>query len=191
MTSDFLTEAFLALRGRWKSEDTLQDAFCRLWGGKYKVGSVREAVGLLSRTGRNLEIDEFRKAERLPRQVSIDGRQIKDEGSDAAEREALFRKVEASVDSELTELQKLIVRKHEYEGQSFERIAKDLGMRQEAVRMHISRARKILRDKFRNETYEYIKRYFDGTLSEAEELRLRASSPHRKDRLLNMTKFAP
>lgn len=104
MTSDFLTEAFLALRGRWKSEDTLQDAFCRLWGGKYNVGSVREAVGLLSRTGRNLEIDEFRKAERLPRQVSIDGRQIKDEGSDAAEREALFRKVEASVDSELTEL---------------------------------------------------------------------------------------
>lgn len=179
MTSDFLTEAFLALRGRWKSEDALQDAFCRLWGGKYKVGSVREAVGLLSRTGRNLEIDEFRKAERLPRQVSIDGRQIEDEGSDVAEREALFRKVEASVDSELTDLQKLIVRKHEYEGQSFERIAKDLGMRQEAVRMHISRARKILRDKFRNETDEYIKRYFDGTLSEAEELRLKdfLSSP--------------
>lgn len=38
---------------------------------------------------------------------------------------------------------------------------------------------------------EYIDRYFEGTLSEAEELRLRASSPHRKDRLLNMTKFAP
>lgn len=94
------------------------------------------------------------QGERLPRQVSIDGRQIEDEGSDAAEREALFRKVEASVDSELTDLQKLIVRKHEYEGQSFERIAKDLGMRQEAVRMHISRARKILRDKFRNETDE-------------------------------------
>ena len=107
MTSDFLTEAFLALRGRWKSEDTLQDAFCRLWGGKYKVGSVREAVGLLSRTGRNLEIDEFRKAERHPRQVSIDGRQIEDEGSDAAEREALFRKVEASVDSELTDSRSL------------------------------------------------------------------------------------
>ena len=82
-------------------------------------------------------------------------RRMADQGRrDAAEREALFRKVEASVDSELTDLQKLIVRKHEYEGQSFERIAKDLGMRQEAVRMHISRARKILRDKFRNETDE-------------------------------------
>lgn len=153
MTSDFLTEAFLALRGRWKTEDTLQDAFCRLWGGKYKVGSVKEAMGLLSRTGRNLEIDEYRKA-RGRQTVSLEGHQVEDEGSDAEEREALFRKVEASVDSELTDLQKIIVRKHEYEGQSFERIARDLGMQQAAVRMHISRARKILRDKFRNETDE-------------------------------------
>ena len=150
MIEDFLTEAFLALRGRWKTEDTLQDAFCRLWGGKYKIGSVKEAMGLLSRTGRNLEIDEYRKA-RKRQTVSLDGRQVEEEPDDAMEKELLFRKVEASVNSELTDLQRLIVRKHEYEGQSFERIAKDLGMQQTAVRMHISRARKILRDKFRNE----------------------------------------
>ncbi len=150
MIEDFLTEAFLALRGRWKTEDTLQDAFCKLWGGKYKIGSVKEAMGLLSRTGRNLEIDEYRKA-RKRQTVSLDGRQVEEEPDDAMEKELLFRKVEASVDSELTDLQRLIVRKHEYEGQSFERIAKDLGMQQTAVRMHISRARKILRDKFRNE----------------------------------------
>ena len=150
MIEDFLTEAFLALRGRWKTEDTLQDAFCKLWGGKYKIGSVKEAMGLLSRTGRNLEIDEYRKA-RKRQTVSLDGRQVEEEPDDAMEKELLFRKVEASVDSELTDLQRLIVRKHEYEGQSFERIAKDLGMQQTAVRMHISRARIILRDKFRNE----------------------------------------
>lgn len=150
MIEDFLTEAFLALRGRWKSEDVLQDAFCRLWGRKYKIGSVKEAIGLLSRTGRNLEIDEYRKA--IGRQtVSLEGRQVEDEGGDAMEKELLFRKVEASVESELTDLQRVIVRKHEYEGQSFERIAKDLGMQQAAVRMHISRARKILRDKFKDE----------------------------------------
>lgn len=150
MIEDFLTEAFLALRGRWKTEDTLQDAFCRLWGGKYKIGSLKEAIGLLSRTGRNLEIDEYRKA-RGRQTVNLEGRQVEDEAGDAMEKELLFRKVEASVDSELTDLQRLIVRKHEYEGQSFERIAKDLGMQQTAVRMHVSRARKILRDKFRNE----------------------------------------
>ncbi len=150
MTEDFLTEAFLALRGRWKTEDTLLDAFCRLWVGKYKVGSVKEAMGLLSKTGRNLEIDEYRKAH-VRQTVSLEGRQIEDEAGDAMEKERLFRKVEESVDCELTDLQRIIVRKHEYEGQSFERIAKDLGMRQAAVRMHISRARKILRGKFRNE----------------------------------------
>lgn len=150
MTNDFLTEAFLALRGRWRSEDVLQDAFCKLWGGKYKVGSVKEAIGLLSRTGRNLEIDEYRKSVRRPT-VSLGDRQIEDERDDAGEREALFRKVEASVDSELTDLQKLVVRRREFEGQSFERIARDLGISQEAVRMHVSRARKVLREKFRNE----------------------------------------
>lgn len=150
MINDFLTEAFLALRGRWRSEDVLQDAFCKLWGGKYKVGSVKEAIGLLSRTGRNLEIDEYRMSVRRPT-VSLGDRQIVDEPDDSGEREALFRKVEESVDTELTDLQRLIVRKREFEGQSFERIANDLGMSQEAVRMHISRARKILREKFRNE----------------------------------------
>ena len=150
MINDFLTEAFLALRGRWRSEDVLQDAFCKLWGGKYKVGSVKEAIGLLSRTGRNLEIDEYRMSVRRPT-VRLGDRQIVDEPDDSGEREALFRKVEESVDTELTDLQRLIVRKRELEGQSFERIANDLGMSQEAVRMHISRARKILREKFRNE----------------------------------------
>ena len=150
MTNDFLTEAFMALRGRWRSEDVLQDAFCKLWGGKYKVGSVKEAIGLLSRTGRNLEIDEYRKSVRRST-VSLGDRQVEDEPDDSGEREALFRKVEESVETELTDLQKLIVRKREFEGQSFERIANDLGMSQEAVRMHISRARKILREKFRNE----------------------------------------
>lgn len=147
MIDDFLTEAFMALRGRWKSEDVLQDAFCKLWGGKYKARSVKEAIGLLSRTSRNLEIDEYRKAKRRPI-VSLGDRQVEEEENDYAEREALFRQVEESVDSELTDLQRLIVRKREYEGQSFERIAKDLGMREEAIRMHVSRARKILRNKF-------------------------------------------
>lgn len=105
---------------------------------------------MLSKTGKNLEIDERRRSSRRAT-VSLDGMQIEDKSGDDSEREALFRKVEESVDSELTDLQRLIVRKREFEGQSFERISKDLGMSQEAVRMHISRARKTLREKFRNE----------------------------------------
>ena len=69
------------------------------------------------------------------------------------DREELFMKVEVSVDKELSTTQKEIIRMHEYEGMTFENIADELGMAPAAVRMQASRARKLLRDKFR-EDYE-------------------------------------
>ena len=150
MAEDFLTEAYISLKDRWKAEDALQEAFCRLWGRKYKVASFKEAVGLLSRTRRNIEIDEYRKS-RNRRTVSVDDVRIEDGSAEAAERAALFRKVEASLESELTKLQKQILRMHEYDDMSFEEIAEELGMQPAAVRMQASRARKTLRDKFREE----------------------------------------
>ena len=113
---------------------------------------MKEAVGLLSRTGKNIEIDEFRKSSRR-RTVGFEGLAIEDEGSSRGEMESLFRKVEASVDKELSDSQKEIIRMHEYEGMTFEDIADELGMAPAAVRMQASRARKLLRDKFR-EDYE-------------------------------------
>ena len=151
MAEDFLTEAFISMKDRWKAEDALQEAFCRLWGRKYKASSVDEAKGLLSRTGRNIEIDEYRKARRK-KTVSIDQARLEDDsGSTAAvEREALFRKVEDSMEKDLTLLQKKIIQLHEYNDMSFEDIARELGMQPAAVRMQASRARKLLREKFRN-----------------------------------------
>ena len=152
MAKDFLTEAFISLKDSWKAEDTLQEAFCRLWGRKYKASSLKEAVGLLSRTGRNIEIDEYRKSKR-GKMVGLEGVVVEDEGDSRSEMESLFRKVEASVEKELSETQKEIIRMHEYEGMTFENIADELGMAPAAVRMQASRARKLLRDKFR-EDYE-------------------------------------
>lgn len=150
MAEDFLTEAFISLKGRLRAEDALQDAFCRLWGRKYKPENLRSAIGLLSTTVRNIEIDEYRK-NRQRRMVSLEERQIPDESEAPLEKETLFRKVEASLDEELTPLQKKIVRMHEYEGTSFEQIARILGMQPAAVRMQVSRARKALREQFRKD----------------------------------------
>lgn len=152
MAKDFLTEAFISLKDRWKAEDALQEAFCRLWGRKYKAASLKEAVGLLSKTGRNIQIDEYRKYSR-GKTVSLDGIVVEDEGASLDETESLFRKVEASVEKELSETQKEIIKMHEYGGITFEDIADELGMTPVAVRMQASRARKLLRDKFR-EDYE-------------------------------------
>ena len=150
MAEDFLTEAYISLKDRWRAEDSLQEAFCRLWGRRYKVSSLKEAMGLLSRTGRNIEIDEYRRV-RGRRAAVIDRVSIEEEAAPAYEKEALFRKVEASLDEALTETQRNIVRMHEYEDMTFDDIARELGMQPAAVRMQASRARKVLRDRFRKE----------------------------------------
>ncbi len=150
MIDDFLTKAFMRLRRRrsMSSEDALQDAFCRLWGRDFANES--QAEGMLAKTARNITIDEYRKVSRT-RMESLDGRQVAVDDGDPLEKEVLFREVEASIGEMLSPLQREIMRMHEYEGETFESIASRLGMQSAAVRMQISRARKLIREKYENE----------------------------------------
>ena len=95
MAEEFLIEAFVRLKGRWRpqAEDALQEAFCRLWGRKYELRSEREAEALLARTSRNISIDEARKRKRRPT-VPLDERIGRDEEEvySAQEREGRMSK---------------------------------------------------------------------------------------------------
>ena len=156
--ADILTETYQRIRLRLKAkagkvlsdaeaaEDALQDAFIRLWG-RYEVKSEREAEALLARTVRNVSIDELRKRKTVP----LVGDLPEEVGEN---REALFRRVEEMVDTELTDLQKLIIRRHEYESVTLEKIAEELGMQPPAVRMQLSRARKTIREQYRKRYHE-------------------------------------
>ena len=66
------------------------------------------------------------------------------------ERQELFQEVEELIERQLSPIQRLILRKKEYEEESIEEIAKELDMQQAAVRMQLSRARKIIRECYRN-----------------------------------------
>ena len=156
--ADILTETYQRIRQRLKAgagkmlsdadaaEDALQDAFVRLWG-RYQVRSEKEAEALLTRTVRNVSIDSLRKRKTVP--LAGDLPEEAEEN-----REALFRRVEEMVDTELTDLQKLIVRRHEYESVTLEKIAEELGMQPPAVRMQLSRARKTIREQYRKRYHE-------------------------------------
>ena len=124
------------------AEDALQDAFVKIWG-RYLIRSPQEAEAILNRTVRNRAVDEMRRRKTVP--IVVD---VADEEYDAAEREALFRKVEALIENDITDTQKYIIRRHEYEGAKLETIAKELGMNPPAVRMQLSRARKTIRDRY-------------------------------------------
>jgi RNA polymerase sigma-70 factor (ECF subfamily) len=69
---------------------------------------------------------------------------------ESIERQELFQEVEKLIDQQLSPVQRLILRKKEYEDESIEKIAKELDMQQAAVRMQLSRARKIIRECYRN-----------------------------------------
>ena len=151
--ADFLTEAFLRLRarmfGKAAGEDALQEAFVRLWR-RYDLRSSGEAEALLQRTMRNLTID----AQRRNRTVPLEGdtsnliAEQQDYSEQAQERESLFTSIEESLRNDISDIQRYIIRRHEYEGVSLEVIARELGMKAPAVRMQLSRARKAIRDKY-------------------------------------------
>ena len=156
--ADILTETYQRIRERLRAgagkmlsdaeaaEDALQDAFVRLWG-RYPVRSEREAEALLTRTVRNVSIDQLRKRKTVPLAMDLPEERTEN-------REALFRRVEEMVDTELTDLQRLIIRRHEYESVTLEKIAEELGMQPPAVRMQLSRARKTIREQYRKRYHE-------------------------------------
>ena len=156
--ADILTETYQRIRLRLRAgarqllsdteaaEDALQDAFIKLWG-RYEVRSEREAEALLTRTVRNVSIDQLRKRKTVPLDGDLPEERLEN-------REALFRRVEEMVDTELTDLQRLIIRRHEYESVTLVKIAEELGMKPPAVRMQLSRARKTIREQYRKQYHE-------------------------------------
>ena len=157
--ADILTETYQRIRQRLKAgagkmladaeaaEDALQDAFVRLWS-RYTVRNEKEAEALLSKTVRNASIDQLRKRKTVPLNKDMP------EEDDDENREELFRRVLEMVETELTDLQRLIILRHEYESVTLEKIAEELGMQPPAVRKQLSRARKIIREQYRKRYHE-------------------------------------
>ena len=82
---------------------------------------------------------------------SAGNRDVMEEESDMKEREELFLRVDDLVRTRLTDIQQYIIRRHQYEGASLEKVARELGMKPPAVRMQLSRARKTIRELYGNE----------------------------------------
>ncbi len=128
------------------AEDTLQDAFCRLWQRRNEIRSESEAKALLTVTVRNLSIDALRHRKTMELSpIDEQPDDLPDEAETLSEREEKFRKVEELINEQLSPLSREILRRKEYEGESIDAIAASLDMQPTAVRMHLSRARKHIK----------------------------------------------
>ena len=129
------------------AEDVLQDVFLRLWTRHQTITSEKDAKAIATVAVRNRAIDKYRESQRMTTKgIDDEADDITDNNEDNVERESM---VEAIMDRCLNPTQRKIVQMREYEGASYEKISKSLGMSQEAVRMQLSRARKAICNEYR------------------------------------------
>lgn len=160
MNHDFLTSAFThfraslrtvaaAIAGTDSADDILHDAFCRLWSGHIMVRSEAEARRLSYTAVRNSAIDSLRRQAAHPT-VSLDvSGPIAAESSEPPDD--VYQAVINISRRALSPRHYEIFRLHDIEGIGYDEIALSMGMSVENVRMTLSRARKTIRQIYRQQ----------------------------------------
>ena len=149
-----LREQMLSLAGRITGNrddaaDAVQDAFVKLWQQQERYGTSSHASGAGMTAVRNTSIDLARRNRRrndVPvEEIADDITAITDE-----DRTIVYQQVRAIIDKELSANQRAIIDMREIQGMEFDDIADRLGMQPATVRVELSRARKRVREIYRN-----------------------------------------
>jgi RNA polymerase sigma-70 factor (ECF subfamily) len=148
--SRLLRQAMRMLPSEEDAEDVLQDAFIKLWAKACQLESDEEAIALTTVTIRNLSIDRLRHNRHLQTEsLNEQPGEAYDHEENSYEVDDRKVLVEQIMKRALTPIQQQIVQLREYEQKSYEEVAKLLGMKEPAVRMQLSRARKAIRDEYK------------------------------------------
>ena len=163
---DRITSAFTTLReqmlslaeritgNRDDAADAVQDAFVKLWQhrGRYDTASHAQGAGMTA--VRNLSIDMVR---RQGRRIDVPIEQMSNAIEETTDKEptAAYWQVRHIIDNELSSRQRTIIDLREMEGLEFEDIAARLDMTVANVRVELSRARKKVREIYRNRKEDF------------------------------------
>lgn len=133
------------------AEDVIQEAFCRLWPRRESIETPSDAQALATTVVRNICIDRVRHEGRIV-ECTVD--EDRDTACVSSVQESMeiseqFEWVNRYVNERLSPMQSEVLRLHDFEGYSFEEIADKLKIEQTAVRMNLSRARKAIREQYK------------------------------------------
>lgn len=159
--TDRITSAFTSLReqmlsmaeritgNRDDAADAVQDAFVKLWQQQERYETTRHARGAGMTAVRNMSID---MARRNARRSDVPVEQAEDTifEPDNDDRRLAYRQVRHIIDNELTAKQRTIIDLRELEGMEFDDIAARLDTTAANVRVELSRARRRVREIYRN-----------------------------------------
>lgn len=160
MKRDLLTTAFERIRTRMVrtsaaedyADDSLQDAFCRLWSRRADITSQEQAEGLLSVTARNIRIDRFRQRSRISRIDIEEAAPIAADDNGNDDLSDTYMRVDRIISCTLSERDRTILWLRDRDGKEYGEIATLLGLTEANVRMILSRARKTVRETYRKQT---------------------------------------
>jgi RNA polymerase sigma factor (sigma-70 family) len=150
--SELIAHANRILKDRARAEEVSQEALIKFMLAAPELSSEDHALSYLHRTIENLCIDLFRAENRRPNLVALDDASAEVESSwqvsgdhvaeiSAAEDAAIVRQAL----SLLSPAERAALVMWEMEGRSTQEIAKELGIKESAVRHTVSRARASLR----------------------------------------------
>lgn len=126
------------------AEDTLQDAFIKLWQRVDSIDDAHYSAALAVTTVKNLSIDRRRK--RHIATTEINEEIIVEDTTGDSSHEELINDIETIIEQQLTATQRCIIHLRDYEGKDYDDIARETGLQPTAVRMQLSRARRRIRE---------------------------------------------
>ena len=151
MERDFFISAFRNVRRRFLArrsdddEDSLQDAFCRLWTRRDDFSSQGEAEGFLTVAARNITVDSHRRMQAHPEFDIENANSFELDDEDRDSRNELFVEVRRLIESHLSPRDREILLHRDHDGWEFDEISVHYGISEANARMIVSRARKTIR----------------------------------------------
>lgn len=149
----FLT-ALRLTRNRQDAEDIVQDAFTKLWERRKEMLVERNVEAYCQTLVRNLFIDRQRRQHLKPAAHTADDLQLADlsaAGTDMERQES--QQMVGQLISQLPEQQRQIITLRDVEGLTYEEIAQQTGLTEVNIRVLLSRARKTIREQFKQQTH--------------------------------------
>lgn len=133
------------LGNRMEAEDAVQEAFCKMWERHAGLTDRNVAAAMLTTTVRHVSINCLRRkssTQEIPAEECADCIADADTASEVQDTELRWQRIQQIVFQELSPEQQHILKRRDYEGDSFENIAQEMGVSPAYVRVNLSRARK-------------------------------------------------